>query len=759
MFLKQVLVITMSIIAVVVYAAEVIRDNGELILRNKKVAISFQEKDLTLMQIRDLERKVDYLQNCDGRYFVIALWDKKNPGSEMMNHPRFSLAFAPGMSINGSTAEKFQHMVSKDKRGRTVLTLKYLNNKFSNFAGTVDVVATITLGDEDGMAEWRLSIENRTGKDILDVQFPRITGIASSAPGSKVTDSLIGPADSSHTVQYPRVNVSWKYFYPNCMSTQLVMYCDGKGGTLYYAAHDQNAYRKEYVARHADDKKSFMLCINAAGGEKNTVKWQSPYPTVIGVLSGDWYDGAKYYRRNFADRVWKKFSERNDVAPWFSNNSIWLMGGAVHQNPNEPMRSSTSEMDQFVDRMLRLRNILGEEFGLHWYVWHKHITFDQFYPDYLPARPDFSDAVTKLEAAGIHCMPYVNSHYFDRNLPEWHDGLLVQESIIKDIVPGRFDLKIYNMATMCHGTKFWRNRLVEIERGILGLYPVSALYLDEISSVPELCYADNHDHPAHGGNFYAKGQQEILRRIREAREWGKRKPVITGEGMSETHINLLDGSISGHTDMSPHSLPVFQTIHSDRLSAIGLRINLEDMKDMNRFMAKMGFTLVRGKQLGWFETKMVSETYDLTLPELRPTVEKLKECSAVRRAGQEFLFFGEMLRPPTFQTGAAEIIWSDHIPYRKEEKIRLEQNVPFVYGCTYRSPAGNIGIVLANRTANEQKISIPWNEKDWYFKIGDSVRYSEFSRGRWINQKKTTIKEQFELTLPPYTPVLLKFSR
>ncbi len=740
------------------YAATVSENSDEVILTNKYAAFVFDRKTLGLKQIKDLIRHVELLQAPDQSLFLLALWNPDEPCREMMEHQRFSTGFSPGLSTDGSKAEQRTYCVTKDREGRTVLTLRFLKNHFEKTDGTVDVSITVALGDDSGVAEWNLMTDNLTPLSLLQVDFPVISGIASNAPWSINEDYLITPVDSSQKIEHPRVNTGFRYFYPNCMSMQFAAYCDNKGGVLYYAAHDPNVYRKEMIG--FCNNKNFGLKYRVVLGCSGKGIWNLPYPSYVGVIEGDWYDAAKFYRHNFADKTWKTFARRKDIAPWFADNGIWVQGAAAYsaREKGRGIYSNPADMDKLVERMLRLRNVLGEDFAFHWYVWSKHVTFDQYYPDYLPARADFPPAVTKLEAAGIHCMPYINSHYFDRNLPEWKDGIKIQESAIEDIVPGRNELKLYNMVTMCFGTELWRNRVVDIERGILHFYPVSALYLDEIGSIPELCYAKNHEHKGPGGCFYAQGQREVIRRIRETSEWGKRIPVIAGEGMSETHIGLLDGSISGHVDVDPGSLPVFQAVHSDRLSAIGLRTMPDDMKDMDRCLAKIGFSLVRGKQLGWFETFMVSDSFDLTLPEYKPQVEKLKECSVVRRAGKQFLFYGELLRPPAIKTGSSKIIWAHHIPFQKQfdETDKKEVLLPWVMSNCYRAPDGDIGIVLVNRTDKPQQVTIPWNSKDWSLKVGQKIELSTFMKGKWSDGKRGNLPESIELEIPAYTPALIK---
>lgn len=99
-------------------AADVAEKENELILRNGKVAISFNRNDFTLRQIRDRERKADFIQTPNGHLFTIALWDPKNPDRKIMNHPRFSTDFEPSMAIDGSSAKEYRHTVSEDKKGR-----------------------------------------------------------------------------------------------------------------------------------------------------------------------------------------------------------------------------------------------------------------------------------------------------------------------------------------------------------------------------------------------------------------------------------------------------------------------------------------------------------------------------------------------------------------------------------------------------------------------------------------------------------------
>jgi hypothetical protein len=727
-------------------------------LQNKHARLTINRRDLSLQQIRDLVRGEDYVKESGGSLFLVALWDPKYPTEKMLDYPQYRTSVDPALCIDGMKAKAYECLKTLKPDGTAELKLKYLENSVASKTGTVDVTVTVSLANKSGQFEWGIAVDNASGLHLYEVHF-RLQGLASSVPGSENTDFLAVPASSGQKCSSPRTMGVFYGFYPNCLSMQLASYCDGKGGSLYLASHDAKAYHKDFMSESCSSKQAFTLTIKHYADQPGLGKWQLPYSVFFGPIEGDWYDAAKIYRTKFANKVWKPLSERTDIAPWFRDLSVWMQGGAATLTPTAIV-TDENDMLAFADRMVKLRNMLGEDIGVHCYIWHKHIIFDNFYPDYLPARPGFKEATERMAKAGVYCTPYVNMHLFDQRLPMFENGD-AKRSIIKALVPGKENMYyVDKLYPMCFGTAYWRDKIVGIERDILRDYQVGALYLDELNSLPEICYATDHEHPAHGGDYYAEGEHKILREVRALKEWGNRPPVITGENLSEAHMAYCDGLITGHSDVRPDSPPIFQAVHSDHTTEIGIYLYPDEVRDMNVFMAKLGFNLVRGRQLGWFNTLFISKEMDFTSPELSPQLARLRELCKVRRAGQEFLFFGEFLRTPDLSAlPHSEVewyLWTGPFVDKENPNYKMTARLPTVLAECYRSPAGNIGIVLVNRTNKTQEVSIPWNAKDWYLKPGKKAFRQDYVNGQWTDPKAMMIGTPLGISLPAYTSALIK---
>jgi hypothetical protein len=246
--------------------------------------------------------------------------------------------------------------------------------------------------------------------------------------------------------------------------------------------------------------------------------------------------------------------------------------------------------------------------------------------------------------------------------------------------------------------------------------------------------------------------RELLQCIRNLKAWSGKPPVITGELLGETYIAGCDGLFNNVVDDHADSIPLFQAVHKDHTTEIGESMRYDEMANMDTFMAKMSFCLVRGRQLGEFSLNQCE--CDILKPDLCNQFGKLREFCKVRRAGQEFLFFGELLRTPDL--GAVGKVKRHWVSFRRSE---TECNLPSVLAECYRSPDGKIGIVLGNHTDKEQKISIPWNTKDWGFKPGDDVFRQDCLDGKWSDKSESKLTSAIEVSVPAYSPMIIKLSK
>ena len=257
-------------------------------------------------------------------------------------------------------------------------------------------------------------MNNRTSLKLYQLNFPIMRGLASNVPNSENTDYMAVPVYSGRKIKSPRTKRCANQGlndYPSAGSSlQMLAYVDGQGGGLYLASYDPKGYRKTFIANPMASKQSFYWHLCHYGDSNRSGTWMLPYSIICGPFQGDWYDAAKIYRKQFASKVWTPLYKRKDIAPWFRDLSVWFQGNDWKKD---------SRMEKFTNRLVTLRNLLGENYGFHWYIWQKYIAHDYKYPDYFPARPGFKEAVKKAQANGIHVMPYTNMHLFGKDTTQW----------------------------------------------------------------------------------------------------------------------------------------------------------------------------------------------------------------------------------------------------------------------------------------------------------------------------------------------------
>ena len=223
--------------------------------------------------------------------------------------------------------------------------------------------------------------------------------------------------------------------------------------------------------------------------------------------------------------------------------------------------------------------------------------------------------------------------------------------------------------------------------------------------------------------------------------------------MGEVYMEGCDGLLNAHVDQPPTSIPMFQVVNSDNTTEIGNFINKAEIKSKDTFMSNVGFSFVRGRQLGWFNF----DQFDLTKPQFSWQLNKLKEFCKTRRAGQPFLFFGEFLRTPDLSNvPRADYRVQTWLSGFKKKPVYQE---PVVLAECYRSPQGEIGIILTNRTDKDHTINIPWNTKDWGLAVGTNITRSDYLNGNWTEGAVQPLPKELSITIPAYSPMIVKLTQ
>ena len=73
------------------------------------------------------------------------------------------------------------------------------------------------------------------------------------------------------------------------------------------------------------------------------------------------------------------------------------------------------------------------------------------------------------------------------------------------------------LLAMCPSQEMWRQTIADLVDKLVGEEGVNGVYVDQVSAMKaDLCYAKDHGHPIGGGRYWADGNREEMRKIRNA---------------------------------------------------------------------------------------------------------------------------------------------------------------------------------------------------------------------------------------------------
>ncbi len=710
-----------------------------LVMSNGQTEFSVDAQRFMLTGIRDVKQRINYVLEPGGSLFNI-----------LLNQPPYeSWQSRKTYSIDGSSAEKCTYeFINRDSGG--VLVLHFLSCRIGEFGQGADVTVSITLGNDDPILHFGLQVNNTSGVPLFSVRFPTLQGLGSSLKGSENTDYYLGSYCSSYKIMKPRESLGFgEGFgnYPgNGITVQLHCYSDGMNkGSLYLAVEDITRSRKAFSAEPMKSKKAFgwNIMYYHDGETDKSGNWKLPFNVAVGPIQGDWYDAAKIYRKwALASKIITPLRERTDIPAWFYDTSTVLEAVFRGEKPEN--------MDTVADNMLKTRQALGEDYIVHAYKWYKNADEDDRCPPDYHAKDGFKEAVARLKAGGVHVMPYMNLSLFDMKTEKWKNDK--PEQWVNRNEDGTMTDRggtepYFHDVHMCSTTDYWQNTMVDLAKYIINDVGADSLYLDEVHVHPWLCYATNHKHKAPGGNYLTTSYRNIIDRMRV--ETGKPDLVLMGECETEAYADKISSSLVGHYDFDPFSAPMLQAVMHDSMIEVGMGVLRPEAESMDMWAAKQGLCFLRGKQFGWL---VAGDIFSPWTPELAPQMKYLHALGDCRRACKEFVIFGDFLREPDMSANPVhEVGWSQVWPTHPKP-IKL----PNVLADAYKAVDGSIGLVLVNITADPQVVEIPINAKDWSLKPGVEYDMSTWQNGAWSAIEKTKLSRTLKVTVPAYSPSVIK---
>jgi len=662
---------------------------GGLVLTNKYVRLEFEPLGMGLAKMVDLQTEHNHIQEVEGKHLLweVALGVGRQIYTISNNYKPCSRAFIEDLPDGAQRA-----------------VMEWSKLRWWNENGIVTVRVTVELPTDDGVALWRISVENRSDYwGLWSVLFPIVNGFPGSGQYDIAKQEFArgGVLSQKHTGK-----ITGRY--PGATWSMQLMSFNKNSDAVYLATLDAQARAKDFVVEAHKDLSSERYPIVFEGrrhkqyvpepGERSYIihypdnmgvqgsDYPGYYPVAFGVYQGSWVEATQRYRPWALQQKWVQkgpLSQRPDVPEKIKNIGVWI-------RDNWEWNGATGSAHEMNRPLLEAAQTLQVPVGLQWYRWHQN-AFDNDYPHFIPAKEKFKERTKELVDHNIVVMPYINGSSADMNIRDFDR---FAPYAVRDEAGGirhhYYSNRAGRLLSMCGHTGFWQDSISTLVDDIFSLYGVNGIYVDQVAGLyHELCFDRGHDHPLGGGSYWADGNRALLKRIKGLAQQDKRDCVVTSEGAAEVFFDELDGNLLW-SQPSEKEIPMLQLVYSGYTLFFGSPCDYT--KSERFFVFAQGRALLNGRQNGWMDLGLFQAQH-------RSKVAYLKRCGQYRVATSKFLTLGRLWGPiepsnhvPGFQL--ADLGWGMY------ESMRTAQ-VPKAEARLWQAEDGSLGVFMANYVDEE----------------------------------------------------------
>ncbi len=615
------------------------------------------------------------------------------------------------MELRPAQAERFQL-----ERGRERCSVRLTWSDFgAEVLPQLQVVVEARLEADGAMSRWSIAVENLRGLILEKVYFPQFPAIRPQAD-----EHLAVPVWMGQLAANPRsllagsagkpTRMEWDY--PGHTSLQCLAFYRRNGPGLYFSCDDTASFRKSFVM------------WGSGGGEVNYAmvhlpenaaaeSYRLPYHAILGAFQGDWFTAAERYRSWATNQVWAQGSRlASGLTPeWAVDTGMWLWNRGRSANVLEPA--------------IALQKELGLPVRVFWHWWHG-CAYDTGFPEYLPPREgeeSFTNALARAHQANVRAIVYMNQRLWGMTTESWKEEG-AEEYAVKG-ADGTVHPEVYNTftklpcASMCMGTRFWRNKYAGLAEEAFQKLGVDGVYMDQACS-SLACFDPNHGHPRGGGRYWIEGFRLLASDIR-SRCAGTRQVVLAGEGCGEGWLPFLDLMLSLQVSRERYAnpkdgwqpIPFFQAVYHPYCILYGNYSSLtmppydelwppqfapaEPLKLLDSKYSRQ-FLLEQARAFVWGQQPTVANFLPSHLRERHEETEFMMQLAKLRRRAQKYLLKGVFLRPPPLQVPEATLPMSRLSIYAGQQGAltSFEGRYPLVLGGAWRAPDGDVAVALAS---------------------------------------------------------------
>lgn len=647
-------------------AAGPVNPSQGLILENRYVRLVFEPEGMGLSAM------IDRLSGCN------------HIGPVAGKHLLWEASFGRGTQVrpmNNNYKPCSYARIDSLPDGSTQAVMEWNDLRWWLEDAAVTIQATVVLPADSGIPRWKIFVENRSDYwGLWTVSYPLVNGFPAAGNYDIARPVFAG---GGHLLKGWKEKIEARY-PSGGWPMQFLALSAGKN-SIYLGTRDPDARAKDFVVEPGMRTAIVHYAENmgVAGSD-----WPDHHPIEFGVYQGSWIEAAHHYREWALKQKWAQagpLSRRQDVPELVKSIGAWAQDGWEWNGA----KGTPAEMNApFVEAQQRL----GTPMGLHWYLWH-HMPFDNEYPHFLPPKSGFRERVKDLTARGFLVMPYINGSSADRNIRDFDR---FAPHAIQDEAGGhrmtKYSEQAGRLLAMCPTSIFWQDTITTLVDKLIGEEGVNGVYVDQISAMRhELCFHPGHGHPLGGGHYWASGNRELLRKIKNVAAKNGRNAVITSEGADEVFLDLLDANLTW-AQPTDWEIPLMELVYSGYTIFFGSPCDLAQNAQLFRYA--QGQALIDGRQNGWMG-------FSLFRPEHTEKAAYLRRCAQYRTAAGKYLTYGRMMTP-------LESISA--IPYFEDAQFGWNQKhsgkAPLAEGRLWQAEDGKLAVVLANYA--DREISFHW---------------------------------------------------
>jgi len=549
----------------------------------------------------------------------------------------------------------------------------------------INITAHVEVKDNDPRSYWDIMVDNDNDtRSLVEVQYPVIWGLPEDLGGNAKDDFLavskydgIVYRDPYPKTQAPYTN--FKFHYPGTIGMQFMAIYDPDASGILLETLDTEGHVKSFNMANGGPDDNVMASITHYNPEVPGNDFSKGYASTISIFQGDWYDAADVYKTWALQQPWTskgELHERTDVPDW------WLDPSPVILIENRDLKGDVQvPLEEWSDVVEHYKDLIGTNVTLFVRGWEQNGSFTG--PYYLPPKDGPENVKTEVKeviVSGGHVYFSTSERFWRLKMPyTGYDSTADFEAMgrpwavldtfgepLKD--PG-YEALGMDSVVMDTSTQWWQDTVVDYSVGVADM-AVDVYKLDEFPTgawVP--CYNTSHGHPAGWGKYITDGHLEILDRVATEGRAVNPDLVIATEQATELILDRIQTYVS--RDNSPEialymgdlnefgddvsAEPMFSYVYHQYTTTYGEFNKLGGTNidaNYNSSARAIARALVRGK--------LISGHSEWDYPDDPGLSELLtRTANATATYAKDYVYFGEMLKPPTVHSPLIDIPYYD----------------------------------------------------------------------------------------------------